>query len=52
MRLAEPGEIIATGTPSGVALGMTPPAYLVPGDKVSIEVTGIGELVNTVARPR
>jgi 2-keto-4-pentenoate hydratase/2-oxohepta-3-ene-1,7-dioic acid hydratase in catechol pathway len=52
VRLAEPGEIIATGTPSGVALGMTPPAYLVPGDEVSIEVTGIGELVNTVARPR
>jgi 2-keto-4-pentenoate hydratase/2-oxohepta-3-ene-1,7-dioic acid hydratase in catechol pathway len=48
----EPGDIIATGTPSGVALGMTPPVYLEPGDKVSIEITGIGELVNTVAGPR
>jgi 2-keto-4-pentenoate hydratase/2-oxohepta-3-ene-1,7-dioic acid hydratase in catechol pathway len=48
----EPGDIIATGTPSGVALGMTPPPWLVPGDKVAIEITGIGELVNTVARPR
>ncbi len=48
----EPGDIIATGTPSGVALGMNPPAYLEPGDKVSIEITGIGELINTVARPR
>ena len=48
----EPGDIIATGTPSGVALGMNPPAYLEPGDKVSIEITGIGELVNTVAAPR
>jgi hypothetical protein len=42
---------LATGTPSGVALGMTPPVYLEPGDKVSIEIPGIGELVNTVARP-
>ena len=48
----EPGDIIATGTPSGVALGMNPPVYLEPGDQVSIEVPGIGELVNTVASPR
>ena len=48
----EPGDIIATGTPSGVAAGMTPPAYLMPGDKVSIEIPGIGELVNTVTGPR
>jgi 2-keto-4-pentenoate hydratase/2-oxohepta-3-ene-1,7-dioic acid hydratase in catechol pathway len=45
----EPGDIIATGTPSGVALGMKPPVYLEPGDKVSIEISGIGELANTVA---
>ena len=44
----EPGDIIATGTPSGVALGMKPPVWLKPGDKVSIEITAIGELVNTV----
>ena len=48
----EPGDIIATGTPSGVALGMKPPVYLEPGDKVSIEIPGIGELANTVAGPR
>jgi acylpyruvate hydrolase len=48
----EPGDIIATGTPSGVALGMNPPVYLEPGDKVSIEVPGIGELINSVASPR
>jgi len=48
----EPGDIIATGTPSGVALGMTPPVYLVPGDKVSIEIPGIGELANTVIGSR
>jgi len=45
----EPGDIIATGTPSGVAMGMNPPKWLQPGDKVSIEITAIGELVNTVA---
>jgi 2-keto-4-pentenoate hydratase/2-oxohepta-3-ene-1,7-dioic acid hydratase in catechol pathway len=44
----EPGDIIATGTPSGVALGMKPPVYLEPGDKVSIEISGIGELANPV----
>jgi 2-keto-4-pentenoate hydratase/2-oxohepta-3-ene-1,7-dioic acid hydratase in catechol pathway len=48
----EPGDVIATGTPSGVAAGMTPPAYLAPGDKVSIGIAGIGELVNTVAEPQ
>jgi protein involved in polysaccharide export with SLBB domain len=42
-------RIIATGTPSGVALGMNPPRYLQPGDKVSIEITAIGELVNPVS---
>jgi 2-keto-4-pentenoate hydratase/2-oxohepta-3-ene-1,7-dioic acid hydratase in catechol pathway len=48
----EPGDIIATGTPSGVALGMNPPVYLEPGDKVSIEIPGIGELANTVTSSR
>ena len=48
----EPGDVIATGTPSGVAAGMTPPVYLAPGDKVSIGIAGIGELVNTMAEPR
>jgi 2-keto-4-pentenoate hydratase/2-oxohepta-3-ene-1,7-dioic acid hydratase in catechol pathway len=31
---------------------MKPPVYLEPGDKVSIEISGIGELANTVAGPR
>jgi acylpyruvate hydrolase len=48
----EPGDIIATGTPSGVALGMNPPVYLQPGDKISIEIPGIGELANTVGPSR
>jgi 2-keto-4-pentenoate hydratase/2-oxohepta-3-ene-1,7-dioic acid hydratase in catechol pathway len=44
----EPGDVIATGTPSGVGLGMTPQVYLQPGDVVSVEINGIGVLTNTV----
>jgi 2-keto-4-pentenoate hydratase/2-oxohepta-3-ene-1,7-dioic acid hydratase in catechol pathway len=44
----EPGDIIATGTPSGVGLGMQPPQYLKPGDVVEAEIDGIGVLRNTV----
>jgi 2-keto-4-pentenoate hydratase/2-oxohepta-3-ene-1,7-dioic acid hydratase in catechol pathway len=44
-----PGDIIATGTPAGVGIGFTPPRYLAPGDRVRIEVQGIGTLSNTVA---
>jgi 2-keto-4-pentenoate hydratase/2-oxohepta-3-ene-1,7-dioic acid hydratase in catechol pathway len=41
-----PGDIIATGTPSGVGMGMKPPVFLKPGDKVRIEIDGIGVLEN------
>jgi 2-keto-4-pentenoate hydratase/2-oxohepta-3-ene-1,7-dioic acid hydratase in catechol pathway len=44
----EPGDVIATGTPAGVALGMDPQVYLRPGDVMSVEVTGIGVLTNTI----
>ena len=44
----EPGDIISTGTPSGVGLGFDPPKYLSPGDTVSIEIDGIGVLTNAV----
>ncbi|NJK81076.1 MAG: fumarylacetoacetate hydrolase family protein [Chloroflexaceae bacterium] len=44
----EPGDIISTGTPSGVAMGMNPPRWLVPGDVLEAEIDGIGVLVNTV----
>lgn len=43
-----PGDIIATGTPVGVGIGFTPPRYLVPGDSVRIEISGIGMLENPV----
>ncbi|PLC48638.1 hydrolase [Pollutimonas subterranea] len=42
-----PGDIIATGTPAGVGMGMKPAQYLKTGDVVRIEVDGIGVLENT-----
>jgi 2-keto-4-pentenoate hydratase/2-oxohepta-3-ene-1,7-dioic acid hydratase in catechol pathway len=44
----EPGDIIATGTPSGVGYAMTPPCYLQHGDMVVATITGLGELRNRV----
>ena len=40
--LLRTGDIIATGTPSGVGMGMKPPRYLQPGDVMEIEVEGCG----------
>jgi 2-keto-4-pentenoate hydratase/2-oxohepta-3-ene-1,7-dioic acid hydratase in catechol pathway len=45
----EPGDVIATGTPGGVGAGFKPPRYLAPGDRVRIEIEGIGRLENPVA---
>lgn len=44
----EPGDVIATGTPSGVGYPRKPPVFMKPGDTVEIEIEGIGTLVNTV----
>lgn len=44
-----PGDIIATGTPSGVGFARTPPRWLTPGDVVEVEISGIGILRNEVA---
>jgi 5-carboxymethyl-2-hydroxymuconate isomerase len=44
----KPGDIIATGTPTGSGARLDPPRYLVEGDRVAVEVEGIGTLVNTV----
>jgi len=41
-----PGDIIATGTPPGVGLGMKPPQYLKAGDMVRMSVEGLGEQAN------
>lgn len=45
----EPGDVIVTGTPSGVGAGRTPPLWMQPGDTVEVEVDGIGTLTNPVA---
>jgi 2-keto-4-pentenoate hydratase/2-oxohepta-3-ene-1,7-dioic acid hydratase in catechol pathway len=45
----EPGDLIATGTPEGVGIGMDPPRFLAPGDVVRCEVAGIGVIENRVS---
>ena len=47
-----PGDVIATGTPAGVALGMTPPRYLQAGDFVECGIEGLGELAQRVVAHR
>ena len=47
----EPGDILATGTPSGVAAGFDPPRWLAVGDVVEAEVEGIGILRNWIVAP-
>lgn len=44
----QPGDIIATGTPAGVGMGMDPPRFLAAGSVVRIEVDGLGVLENPV----
>lgn len=41
-----PGDVIATGTPSGVGMGLNPPQYLKAGDVVRVEIDGIGAIEN------
>jgi 2-keto-4-pentenoate hydratase/2-oxohepta-3-ene-1,7-dioic acid hydratase in catechol pathway len=44
----EPGDVVSTGTPSGVGAAMNPPTFLVAGDTVRIAIEGLGELRNQV----
>jgi 2-keto-4-pentenoate hydratase/2-oxohepta-3-ene-1,7-dioic acid hydratase in catechol pathway len=46
----EPGDIIATGTPSGVGYARKPPVFMREGDRLEIEIDQIGILTNIVAR--
>jgi 2-keto-4-pentenoate hydratase/2-oxohepta-3-ene-1,7-dioic acid hydratase in catechol pathway len=46
----EPGDIIATGTPDGVGYTRDPPLFLQPGDRVVVDVEGVGTLHNVVER--
>jgi 2-keto-4-pentenoate hydratase/2-oxohepta-3-ene-1,7-dioic acid hydratase in catechol pathway len=43
-----PGDVISTGTPAGVGLGMRPPKYLKPGDVVELGIDGLGESRQTL----
>jgi len=45
----DPGDVVATGTPSGVGLSFKPPRFLKPGDTFEIEIEKIGVLRNPVA---
>ena len=44
----EPGDVVVTGTPSGVGFARKPPLWMKHGDTVEIEVEGLGKLINTV----
>jgi 2-keto-4-pentenoate hydratase/2-oxohepta-3-ene-1,7-dioic acid hydratase in catechol pathway len=43
-----PGDLIATGTPPGVGLGMKPPVFMNPGDVCRVEIDGLGSMENPV----
>jgi acylpyruvate hydrolase len=43
-----PGDLIATGTPPGVGLGMKPPVFMNPGDTCRVEIDGLGSMENPV----
>lgn len=43
-----PGDVISTGSPSGVGFGRNPPEFLRPGDTVTVEAEGIGRMTNPV----
>jgi 2-keto-4-pentenoate hydratase/2-oxohepta-3-ene-1,7-dioic acid hydratase in catechol pathway len=47
-----PGTVILTGTPQGVGMARTPPRWLLPGDVVTVEIEGIGQLTNPVEYER
>jgi 2-keto-4-pentenoate hydratase/2-oxohepta-3-ene-1,7-dioic acid hydratase in catechol pathway len=47
----EPGDVIFTGTPSGVGQSRTPPRFLVPGDVVTSGIDGLGTLENRIVAP-
>ena len=47
-----PGDIITTGTPSGVGMGMSPPNYLKDGDEMILKVDYLGEQKLNVIKER
>ncbi len=47
----EPGDVITTGTPSGVGVGMDPMRFLEPGDVVRVEISGLGAIEHGIVAP-
>jgi 2-keto-4-pentenoate hydratase/2-oxohepta-3-ene-1,7-dioic acid hydratase in catechol pathway len=45
----EPGDVLVTGTPGGVGDRREPPLYMRPGDRIEVEISGVGRLENVVA---
>lgn len=41
-----PGDVIATGTPAGVGMGLNPPRYIAKGDVIRVEIDGVGQIEN------
>jgi len=50
MMSLQPGDVIATGTPPGVGMGMTPKRFLTEGDEMELRIDGLGTQRQTVAR--
>jgi 2-keto-4-pentenoate hydratase/2-oxohepta-3-ene-1,7-dioic acid hydratase in catechol pathway len=48
----EPGDLVDTGTPPGVGMGLTPPVWLQPGDVMELGITGLGSQRQRVVGPR
>lgn len=47
----EPGDVIATGTPPGVGMAMSPPRFLRPGDVLEVQIEKLGTLTTTIVGP-
>jgi 2-keto-4-pentenoate hydratase/2-oxohepta-3-ene-1,7-dioic acid hydratase in catechol pathway len=48
----QPGDVISTGTPAGVGLGLKPPRYLQPGNEIRLGIEGLGEQRQRVVEPK
>ena len=48
----EPGDLVDTGTPPGVGMGLTPQVWLQPGDVMELGITGLGSQRQRVIGPR
>ena len=43
-----PGDVIATGTPGGVGAARDPAVFMKPGDRVEVDISGVGTLINPI----